>query len=383
MDTVLQIPNTGSFLLKDAENGTMSIQLNPRSFTILRQAIIDGISLPGNSPDFENRFNRRALQIFLERDPSVYDFALEVFIKIHQNCNEFKQVALHDLPQIGEHLVLVAESAIKLLEVRLDALAQDGTQDPRSALVELLDRLEDLSRDASNLSEQSATMNRHIQEFKVNTSGNYGEVQRLTKHWERAKMSDEEWHMRVGAKIKEMENEMAALEQKATDLDRQWQKAPSEDTPVWSFMKGINDALASTFNIKNDILRSREMLERDLKDLKRRYDELSNESEQQKQRFSEADGSIKTLQNNMHDLCNHSLEVATAIEDVNKAASRLVTDNEYLSQKLQYLHDDIKDDSKLEEKLGKVLNSKREEITECHSMWIEVRRAGEKFRNSV
>ncbi|OPB35923.1 hypothetical protein A0O28_0112920 [Trichoderma guizhouense] len=351
MDTVLQIPNTGSFLLKDAENGTMSIQLNPRSFTILRQAIIDGISLPGNSPDFENRFNREALQIFLERDPSVYDFALEVFVKIHQNC---------------EHLVLVAESAIKLLEVRLDALAQDGTQDPRSALVELLDRLDDLSRDASNLSEQSATMNRHVQEFKVNTSGNYGEVKRLTEHWERAKMSDEEWHMRVGAKTKEMENEMAALEQKATDLDRQWQKAPSEDTPVWSFMKGINDALASTFNIKNDILRSREMLERDLINLKRRYDELSDESKQQKQKFSEADGSIKTLQNNMHDLCNHSLEVATAIEDVNKAASRLVTDNEYLSQKLQYLHDDIEADSKLEEKLGKVLNSKREEITECY-----------------
>ncbi|KAM6477627.1 hypothetical protein HDV62DRAFT_372640 [Trichoderma sp. SZMC 28011] len=361
----------------------MSIQLNPRSFMILRQAIIKGISLPGNSPDFENRFNRGALQIFLERDPSVYDFALEVFVKIHQNCNELKQVALHDLPQIGEHLVLVAESAIKLLEVRLDALAQDGTQDPRSALVELLDRLEDLSRDASNLSEQSATMNRHIQEFKVNTSGNYGEVNRLTKHWERAKMSDEEWHMRVGVKTKEMENEMAALEQKARDLDHQWQTAPSEDTPVWSFMKGINDALASTFNIKTDILRSREMLERDLIDLKRKYDELSDESKQQKQNFSEADGSIKTLQNNMHDLCDHSLEVATAIEDVNKAASRLVTDNEYLSQKLQYLHDDIEDDSKLEKELGKVLNSKREEITECHSMWIEVRRAGEKFRNGV
>ncbi|KAL6786534.1 hypothetical protein J3E68DRAFT_446837 [Trichoderma sp. SZMC 28012] len=372
MDTVLQIPNTGSFLLKDAENGTMSIQLNPRSFTILRQAIIDGTSLPGNSPDFEYRFNRGALQIFLERDPSVYDFALEVFVKIHQNCNEFKQ-----------HLVLVAESAIKLLEVRLDALAQDGTQDPRSALLELLYRLEDLSRDASNLSEQSATMNRHIQEFKVNTSGNYGEVQRLTKHWERAKMSDEEWHMRVGAKIKEMENEMAALEQKATDLDRQYQTAPSEDTSVWSFMKGINDALASTFNIKIDILRSREMVGRDLINLKRKYDELSDESKQQKQKFSEADGSIKTLQNNMHDLCDHSLEVATAIEDVNKAASRLVTDNEYLSQKLQYLHADIEDDSKLEEKLGKVLNTKREEITECHSMWIEVRRAGEKFRNGV
>lgn len=149
-------------------------------------------------------------------------------------------------------------------------------------------------------------------QFKVNTSGNYGEVKRLTEHWERAKMSDEEWHMRVGAKIKEMENEMAALEQKATDLNRQWQKAPSEDTPVWSckmikkthiqgaiansnritVMKGINDALASTFNIKSDILRSREMLERDLKDLKRRYDELSDESEQQKQKFSEADGKV-------------------------------------------------------------------------------------------
>ncbi|QYT02887.1 hypothetical protein H0G86_009870 [Trichoderma simmonsii] len=381
MDTVLQIPNTGSFLLKDAENGTMSIQLNPRSFTILRQAIIDGTSLPGNSPDFENRFNRGALQIFLERDPSVYDFALEVFVKIHQNCNEFKQVALHDLPQIGEYTPSHSFLGHDLLTRH--ALAQDGTQDPRSALVELLDRLEDLSRDASNLSEQSAAMNRHIQEFKVNTSGNYEEVKRLTKHWERAKMSDEEWHMRVGAKTKEMENEMAALEQKATDLDRQYKTAPSEDTPVWSYMKSINDALASTFNIKTDILRSREMLERDLKDLKRRYDELSNESEQQKQKFSKADGSIKTLQNNMHDLCNHSLEVATAIEDINKAASRLVTDNEYLSQKLQYLHDDIEDDSKLEEKLGKVLNSKREEITECHSMWIEVRRAGEKFRNGV
>ncbi|KAJ4854134.1 uncharacterized protein T069G_11113 [Trichoderma breve] len=381
MDTVLQIPNTGSFLLKDAENGTMSIQLNPRSFTILRQAIIDGTSLPGNSPDFENRFNRGALQIFLERDPSVYDFALEVFIKIHQNCNEFKQVALHDLPQIGEYTANHGFLGHDLLTKH--ALAQDGNQDPRSALVELLDRLEDLSRDASNLSEQSATMNQHIQEFKVNTSGNYGEVKRLTEHWERAKMSDEEWHMRVGAKIKEMENEMAALEQKATDLDRQYQTAPSEDTPVWSFMKGISDALASTFNIKNDILRSREMLERDLKNLKRRYDELSDESKQQEQKFSEADGSIKTLQNNMHDLCDHSLEVATAIEDVNKAASRLVTDNEYLSQKLQYLHDDIEDESKLEKRLGKVLNSKREEITECHSMWIEVRRAGEKFRNGV
>ncbi|PKK46706.1 hypothetical protein CI102_8886 [Trichoderma harzianum] len=353
MDTVLQIPNTGSFLLKDAENGTMSIQLNPRSFTILRQAIIDGTSLPGNSPDFENRFNRGALQIFLERDPAVYD------------------VALHDLPQIGEYTPKHGFLGHDLLtRLRLDALAQDGTQDPRSALVELLDRLEDLSRDASNLSEQSATMNRHIQEFKVNTSGNYGEVKRLTKHWERAKMSDEEWHMRVGAKIKEMENEMAALDQKATDLDRQYKTAPSEDTPVWSFMKGINDALASTFNIKNDILRSREMLERDLKNLERRYHELSDESKQQEQKFSEADGSIKTLQNSMHDLCDHSLEVATAIEDVNKAASRLVTDNEYLSQKLQYLHDDIEDDSKLEKKLGKVLNSKREEITECHNFVI-------------
>lgn len=149
-------------------------------------------------------------------------------------------------------------------------------------------------------------------QFKVNTSGDYGEVKRLTEHWERAKMSDEEWHMRVAVKNKEMENEMAALEQKATDLDRQWQKAPSEDTPVWSckmikkthiqgaiansnritVMKGINDALASTFNIKNDILRSQEMLERDLINLKSRYDELSYESKQQKQKFSEADGKI-------------------------------------------------------------------------------------------
>ncbi|KKO97477.1 hypothetical protein THAR02_10415 [Trichoderma harzianum] len=381
MDTILQIPNTGSFLLKDAENGTMSIQLNPKSFTILRQAIIDGTSLPGNSPDFENRFNREALQIFLERDPSVYDFALDVFVKIHQHCNEFKQVALHDLPQIGEYTPNHGFLGHDLLT--RNALVQDGTQDPRSALVELLDRLEDLSRNASNLSEQSATMNRHVQEFKVNTSGNYGEVKRLTEQWERAKMSDEEWHMRVGAKTKEMDYEMAALEQKATELERQYQTAPSEDTPVWSFMKGISDALASTFNIKNDILRSREMLERDLMNLKRRYYELSDESKQQKQKFSEADGSIKTLQNNMHDLCDHSLEVATAIEDINKAASRLVTDNEYLSQKLQYLHDDIEDDSKLEKRLGKVLNTKREEITECHSMWIEVRRAGEKFRNGV
>lgn len=93
MDTVLQIPNTGSFLLKDAENGTMSIQLNPRSFTILRQAIIDGTSLPGNSPDFENRFNRGALQIFLERDPSVYDVSRIVTI----SCCAFSQfnITLH------------------------------------------------------------------------------------------------------------------------------------------------------------------------------------------------------------------------------------------------------------------------------------------------
>lgn len=76
MAAVLEIPHTASFLLRDEDSTVTKIRLNPESFSVLQEAIANGMKLPASAQDFEHRYERVIFQKFLARDPSVYDVSL-------------------------------------------------------------------------------------------------------------------------------------------------------------------------------------------------------------------------------------------------------------------------------------------------------------------
>ncbi|RSL98149.1 hypothetical protein CEP52_010467 [Fusarium oligoseptatum] len=247
MATELQVPNTGSFLLRDKESTVTKIQLNPGSFSVLREAVADGMQLPASSAEFERRYERRPIQAFLERDPGVYDYVLEVFVTIHGTCERFKSLAGQDMPAVGQLLVRVADSAIELLGVRLNALVQEQTdRNIRSLLEELSKRLEELSQAASDLAKKSASMGQHIIEFKVKSRKNYEDVAKVNERWDKARISDEEWQRKMEQDVQARREEAARLEKQAEKIRQVDRFAPPKNPWVWDMFRAAETKLPIT-----------------------------------------------------------------------------------------------------------------------------------------
>ncbi|KAH7111487.1 hypothetical protein B0J13DRAFT_576894 [Dactylonectria estremocensis] len=381
MATELKIPNTGSFLLQDTDSTVTKIQLNSRSFEVLREAVENGMQLPASPHEFERRYERHTVQIFLERDPSVYDYVLEVFVTTRITCERFQKVINQEAPTIGRLLVRVADSAMELLGVRLNALAQEQAgSNAEDMLQGLWQRLEELSLAASDLARKSESIEEHIVEFKVKSRKNYEDAAKVNQRWGKAQISDEEWMGKLQQNTQPLKEEMRRLEADAERINAQARGAPREGSWIWNLLRDA--PIVQLLNSAGVPIRSREELDEALNQLDREAENIRVRAQQQLNQFREASGNIEKLHRSVHDLSGHSEEVAAAIADVTFAASRLITDHEDLARRLEYLQDDLKMDAELETRLENMLNSRVDEISECFAMWKEVRGAGEKFSSS-
>ncbi|RBR26038.1 uncharacterized protein FIESC28_01066 [Fusarium coffeatum] len=370
MTAQLRIPNPASFLLLDKSSTVTKIQLQPKSFDILRRAVADGMTLPASPREFEARYPRGVLQEFLERDPSVYEYVLQVYVATHLTCARFENVINKGLS--------VIDSAMALLGVRLNALVQEQNNgNIGDTLHGILQSLRTLSSDASDLSAKCESIEGDVAEFKVQSKQNYESAAKAETRWDKARVSDDEWQGKLSRRTEAIEDSMRRFQDEAENLDKQSRMSPPQSSVGWQIFRPFAEVISS---IGGPRLRSREEIENDLEDLKRQFYRAQREAMDKETEFRKATNSIEALHHSMHDLSSHAEEVAAAISSVNIAASRLVTDNEDLARKLEYLRGDIEMEGELGGKLGDLLSSEVDEISECYAMWQEIRSIGEIMR---
>ncbi|KAF5578850.1 hypothetical protein FPCIR_11393 [Fusarium pseudocircinatum] len=378
MSSQLKIPNTASFLLLDKRSTVTSIKLEPRSFIILREAVADGMKLPASPEEFEGRYRRDFFQAYLERDPSVYDHALQVFVATHSTCARFEPAVNQRLPTIGKHLTRVADSAISLLEVRLNALVQGQSEEnSKSMFQDILKNVDALSSDASDLAAVCEANGKDVAEFKVQSKKNFEDASEVDTRWHKAGLSDEEWQKKLQNSTRYLEQMIETLQQESDNLDNQSRNAPSESSWEWKIFQPFRDTVGALTGVH---LKSREEIQNSIERYRREAEGIRTEYNNVHRRLDEVTATIENLHHNMHDISTHAEEVAAAISSVYSAASRLITDNEDLARRLGDLERDLEMEAEFEESLGSVLNSQVDEISECYAMWEEVKRIGEIMR---
>ncbi|KAI0174535.1 hypothetical protein BJ166DRAFT_512352 [Pestalotiopsis sp. NC0098] len=312
MAAVLEIPHTASFLLRDEDSTVTKIRLNPESFSILQEAIANGMKLPASAQDFEHRYERVIFQKFLARDPSVYDFILQVFVRTQGTCARFRHVADDDMPTIGQLLVRVADSAMDLLGVRLKVLVDNQTDDNiKDALEEIFQKLDCLNVAASGLAKMSESLSGHIAQFKVDSKANSENGYKLDDRWHKARISDEEWSSKVQESMEYMRLEWKRLQEQADELSQQARYAPPADSFAWKIFE-----LAPESCRPKMASQPQEKIQESLRQVQDEMDRVRDQASKEQDYFQNATNSIESLHETIHSISRHAEDVVAAISDI-------------------------------------------------------------------